>query len=185
MRRIIADSYCRFGVSRRVAPPRTGHHIRHGINVLLNTAARGKRESERHYRTERGPSYSSKSGSNGRLRFPGALWSASYSGLHVDAKARTATFTVENTGSVAATEIAEVYVGLPPASGEHFRRLAAWQRVAVDAGQHKVVTVALEPLALASFDEKKDAWSWLRGKYTVSVGGSSRDLPLRAEVSLY
>jgi beta-glucosidase len=109
----------------------------------------------------------------------------SYSGLHVDAKARTATFTVENTGSVAATEIAEVYVGLPPASGEHFRRLAAWQRVAVDAGQHKVVTVALEPLALASFDEKKDAWSWLRGKYTVSVGGSSRDLPLRAEVSLY
>jgi len=108
-----------------------------------------------------------------------------YSGLHVDPAAKTVTFTIENTGTLSGTEIAEVYVGLPKASGEHFRRLAAWQRVEVNPGQQKAVTVPLEPLAIATFDEKKDAWTWASGKYTVFVGGSSRDLPLRTEAVLY
>jgi beta-glucosidase len=108
-----------------------------------------------------------------------------YSGLHVDPTAKAVTFTIENAGTLSGTEIAEIYVGLPKASGEHFRRLAAWQRVDVNAGQRRVVTVPLEPLAIATFDEKKDAWVWASGKYTVFVGGSSRDLPLQAEVKLY
>jgi beta-glucosidase len=108
-----------------------------------------------------------------------------YDGLHVDRTAKTVTFTVENSGTLTGTEIAEIYVELPKASGEHFRRLAAWQRVELSSGQHKVVTVPLEPLAIATFDEKRDAWAWASGKYTVFVGGSSRDLPLRAEVALY
>jgi beta-glucosidase len=108
-----------------------------------------------------------------------------YSHLHVDPAAKSVTFTIENAGTLSGTEIAEIYVGLPAASGEHFRRLAAWQRVEVNAGQQRVVTIPLETLALATFDEHKNAWAWLSGKYTVLVGGSSRDLPLRAEVALY
>jgi len=108
-----------------------------------------------------------------------------YSGLHVDPTAKIVTFTIENTGTLSGAEIAEVYVGLPKASGERFRRLAAWQRVPLNSGQQRAVTVPLEPLAIAAFDENKDAWAWLRGKYTVFVGGSSRDLPLQAEVVLY
>jgi beta-glucosidase len=108
-----------------------------------------------------------------------------YSGLHVDPSAKTVTFTIENTGTVNGAEIAQVYVGLPKAGGERFRRLAAWQRIPLNTGQQKTVTVPIEPLAIASFDEKKDAWSWLHGKYTVFVGGSSRDLPLQTEVVLY
>jgi beta-glucosidase len=108
-----------------------------------------------------------------------------YSALHVDSSAKTATFTLENVGARSGTEIAEVYVGLPKASGEHFHRLAGWQRVELNAGQQKIVTVPLEPLAIASFDEKKDAWAWASGRYKVLVGGSSRDLPLQAEVALY
>jgi beta-glucosidase len=108
-----------------------------------------------------------------------------YADLHVDPVAKTATFTIENIGARSGTEIAQVYVGLPKSSGEHFRRLAAWQRVEVPAGQQRVVTLALEPLALANFNVKKDAWEWASGKYTVSVGGSSRDLPLVADVVLY
>ena len=38
---------------------------------------------------------------------------------------------------------------------------------------------------MATFDEKKDAWAWASGKYTVFVGGSSRDLPLMTDVVLY
>jgi beta-glucosidase len=108
-----------------------------------------------------------------------------YGALHVDPTDKTVTFTIENTGALNATEIAEIYVQLPKSSGEHFRRLAAWQRVALNAGQQKIVAVPLEPLAMATFDEKKAAWTWASGKYTVFVGGSSRDLPLQAKITLY
>lgn len=107
-----------------------------------------------------------------------------YSGLTVDAAARSATFTVENTGKRAGTEIAEVYVQLPTAAGEKFRRLAGWQRVALASGEKKTVTVAMEPLALASYNMGKDGWEWLPGQYTVSVGGSSRSLGLSAKAEL-
>jgi beta-glucosidase len=109
----------------------------------------------------------------------------SYSDLRVDPKAKIATFTIANTGKRSATEIAQLYVALPSKSGERFRRLAGWQRVALDAGQQKMVTITMEPLALAVFDEHKDAWDWLQGRYTVFVGGSSRSLPLQAEATLY
>lgn len=108
-----------------------------------------------------------------------------YRDLLVDTAQRAVTFTIENAGDLCGTEIAEIYVELPKASGEHFRRLAGWRRVELDAGQHKTITVPLEPLAIAAFNEKKDAWTWLPGKYAVFVGGSSRDLPLKAEVALY
>lgn len=108
-----------------------------------------------------------------------------YRDLRVDSKSRTATFTLTNTGKRAGSEIAQLYVALPAKSGEHFRRLAGWQRVALDAGQHRQVTVAMEPLTLALFDEGKDAWTWPKGFYTVFVGGSSRSLPLHAEAALY
>ena len=107
-----------------------------------------------------------------------------YSALKLDAKAHTATFTLENTGRRAGVEVAEAYVQLPPAAGEMFRRLAGWQRVELAPGEKKTATVELEPLAFASFSEAKDAWEWLPGSYTVWVGSSSRDLPLTAKAEL-
>jgi beta-glucosidase len=109
----------------------------------------------------------------------------SYGGLQVDQAAKTVTFSIKNTGNLTGTEIAEVYVELPRASKERFRRLAGWQRVELSRGQQKIITIALEPLAMATFSEQKDAWTWIPGKYKISVGGSSRDLPLQADVALY
>jgi beta-glucosidase len=108
-----------------------------------------------------------------------------YGDLRVDANAKAVTFSLANTGTRAATEIAQLYVALPAKSQENFRRLAGWQRVALDAGERKVVTIAIEPLTLAVFDDKKDAWQWLSGSYSLSVGGSSRSLPLHADARLY
>ena len=107
-----------------------------------------------------------------------------YSNLRVDGAGKTATFTQENRGRRARTEIAQVYVQLPPASGEKFRRLAGWERVTLNAGESKTVTVELEPLASAVFNEGKDDWQWLPGEYTVSGGGSARSLGLTAKASL-
>ncbi len=108
-----------------------------------------------------------------------------YSGLAVNAAEHTATFTVKNSGKRPGTEIGEVYVQLPAASGERFRRLAGWQRVSLQPGEGKQVTVAMEPLSYASFNENKDDWEYLPGDYTISVGSSSRDLPLKTTANLH
>ena len=110
--------------------------------------------------------------------------SYAYSGLKVDAAAKTATVTVKNTGKRAGTEIVELYAQLPSASGEQFRRLVAWQRVPLAAGEAKPVTLTMEPLALQVWDKDADAWKLLPGEYTVSAGGSSRSLPLKAAMQV-
>ncbi len=107
-----------------------------------------------------------------------------YSGLTADAASRTATFTVKNTGQRAGTEIAELYIQLPSASGENFRRLVAWQRVPLNPGESKQVTLNVDRLYVSVFDTAADDWKVLPGDYIVSAGSSSRDLPLTAKVTV-
>ena len=64
-----------------------------------------------------------------------------YTDLHVNPGSRTATITLQNTGQRSGTEVAQVYVRLPEASGEHFQRLAGWTRVALQPGEPKTVNV--------------------------------------------
>jgi beta-glucosidase len=103
-----------------------------------------------------------------------------YSGLTVDDATHTARFTVKNTGSRDGTEIAELYVALPSAADEHFKRLAGWERVKLAPGESKEVSITLKPLYLSIFDPAKNAWQLLPGDYKVMVGGSSSDTPLDA-----
>ena len=103
-----------------------------------------------------------------------------YSGLQ--AAMDHVTFTVRNTGKRAGTEIAQVYVGLPPAANEPPKRLVAWEKILLEPGQSKAVTLKLEPKFLSIFDTQKDDWSLLPGEYRIFVGGSSRNTPLTATV---
>lgn len=107
-----------------------------------------------------------------------------YSDLRVDAAKREASFTLRNTGKRAGAEVAQVYVELPAAAGENFRRLAGWQKVELKPGEQRAVTVPLHPLTLAVFDEKNNRWETLRGTYRVFVGGSSASTPLSAEMRI-
>jgi len=109
----------------------------------------------------------------------------SYSGLKVDEKQRQVTFTVKNTGSRPGGEIAQVYAQLPSAAGEPFKRLVAWERLALAPGESKTITLPLTPLYLSIFDEQKDAWSLLPGEYKVLVGPSSADTPLAASLRIH
>jgi len=103
-----------------------------------------------------------------------------YSDLTVDDAARTVSFSVKNTGQRKGTEIAEMYVALPAAANEHFKRLAGWQRVELAPGESKTVSLPLNPLYLSIFDTAKDAWQLLPGDYKVMAGASSSDTPLNA-----
>jgi beta-glucosidase len=101
----------------------------------------------------------------------------SYSGLKVSA--RQVSFEVKNTGERAGAEIAEVYATLPQAAGEPFKRLVAFKKIALAPGETKSVILDLNPHYLSIFNEAKDGWELVAGEYTVQVGGSSRELPLR------
>jgi beta-glucosidase len=106
--------------------------------------------------------------------------SYAYSALKVDAQQRTVSFTVKNTGQRAGTEIAQVYVELPSAAGEPFKRLVAWQRIALAPGESKASTLKLEPLYMSIFNVQKDSFELLPGDYKVLVGGSSQTTHLAA-----
>jgi beta-glucosidase len=108
-----------------------------------------------------------------------------YSGLQVTpGDTVKVTFTVANTGAREGSEIAEVYATLPDAAGEPFKRLIGWSKVKLDAKEKRAVTVDVAPKYLSIFDEAKDGWTLLPGDYTISVGGSSQDLPLKTTVNL-
>jgi beta-glucosidase len=96
----------------------------------------------------------------------------------------TVSFSVQNTGSRAGTEIAEVYVSLPASAGEPPNRLVGWSRVTLQPGESKQVTLTIDPKYLSIFDEAANGWKIVPGNYTFRVGASSRDLPLMANVAL-
>ena len=109
----------------------------------------------------------------------------SYSGLKVSSGDTVqATFTIANTGLREGSEIGEVYATLPGAAGEPFKRLVGFAKVRLAAKQKRTVTVDIDPKYLSIWDEAKDGWTLVPGEYTIFVGGSSADLPLKATVSL-
>ena len=108
-----------------------------------------------------------------------------YSDLTVTpGKTITATFTLTNTGARAGAEIAEVYASLPTSTQEPPKRLVGWSKVKLNAGEQHTVTVEIDPKYLSIFDLQKDEWTLVPGDYTILVGGSSQDLPLKAVVNL-
>jgi beta-glucosidase len=107
--------------------------------------------------------------------------SYSYSNLKVtQGQSPAVTFTVRNTGRRAGAEIAQVYVELPPAAGEPFKRLVAWEKVQLAPGASKTVTLALDPHYMSISHTETDTWELVPGQYKVLVGGSSRQTPLSA-----
>jgi beta-glucosidase len=106
-----------------------------------------------------------------------------YSDLKIDGDGHQATLTIANTGQRAGTEIAEVYAELPAAAGEHYKRLAAFQRVHLGPGESKTVTLDLNPLCLSIFNVDKNAMEMLPGEYKIVAGSSSADTPLTATFS--
>jgi beta-glucosidase len=93
-------------------------------------------------------------------------------------------FTLANTGTRPGAEVAEVYLSFPASAGEPPKRLIGWSKVKLAAGESKEVTAKIDPLFLGVFDAAKNAWRIAPGEYTISVGSSSRDLPLHTAVQM-
>ena len=108
--------------------------------------------------------------------------SYAYSGLSVDSSAKTARFTVKNSGKRTGTEIAEVYATLPKEADESFKRLVGWKRVTLAPGESQDVTVAIDPQELQTFEELENSWKMTNGEYGILVGPSSESTPLKASL---
>jgi beta-glucosidase len=92
---------------------------------------------------------------------------------------------VTNTGHRRGSQVVQVYVGgadgaglIGPGQVAPPRRLAGFAKVTLAPGQHRWVLVALPPRAFAHWDTAGQRWLVDAGSYPVSVGTSSRDLPL-------
>ena len=98
----------------------------------------------------------------------------------------TVTATVTNTGPVAGTEVAQLYLGDPRAALEPPRQLKGFARVTLAPGQSATVSFPLTGHDLSYFDDAADGWVVPPGTFTVYVGDSSAlaSLPLRARLTI-
>lgn len=87
-------------------------------------------------------------------------------------------FKLTNTGDVAGTEVAQVYLELPASTGEPSKRLIGWERVTLQPGEHRNVQVTLSAEDLADmhlleyWDTASSSWTTAKGTYVATVGGS-------------
>jgi beta-glucosidase len=92
---------------------------------------------------------------------------------------------VTNTGAVAGDEVVQLYVGYDSSAVERSERdLKAFARVPLDPGETRTVTLEVPVRDLAYWDAGAGQWIVEPMDHTVHVGGSSRDLPLEAQVSV-
>lgn len=95
------------------------------------------------------------------------------------------TVTVTNTSDVAGAETVQVYVAPPKAKvARPVHELKGFAKVALEPGESKSVTIALDDRAFAYWSERFDDWHVEGGTYAVEVGVSSRDIVSRIDVEI-
>ena len=95
------------------------------------------------------------------------------------------TVTVTNTSDVAGAETVQVYVAPPKAEvARPVHELKGFAKVALEPGESKNITIALDDRAFAYWSERFDDWHVEGGTYTVEVGVSSRDIISRLGVEI-
>ncbi|KAJ9094321.1 hypothetical protein QFC19_008006 [Naganishia cerealis] len=95
------------------------------------------------------------------------------------------TVNVQNTGAVDAKEVVQLYVTYPD-SGTNKRpvkNLKGFEKVDVKAGGKSKVTISVTNKDLAVWSTERQGWEILKGTYTLSVGSSSRKLPLNTTLT--
>jgi len=97
-------------------------------------------------------------------------------------KTLTATFEVRNTGAVKGADVPQVY--LTAAAGERVLRLIGFQRVELNPGESRIITVTADPRLLGYFDEERRQWR-SNPDLSTSSWRSAADLALGGEAGLH
>ncbi|WP_405589745.1 glycoside hydrolase family 3 C-terminal domain-containing protein [Streptomyces sp. NBC_01092] len=95
------------------------------------------------------------------------------------------TFTVTNTGDMAADEVAQLYSrAVDPAVPRPRRELQAHSRVRLEPGERRELTFEVPLAAFDFWDVTRGGWRREPGPYEVLAGASSEDVRLRTTVLL-
>jgi beta-glucosidase len=98
----------------------------------------------------------------------------------------TVSATVTNTGAVAGSDVAQLYLGDPAAAGEPPRQLKGFQKVTLQPGQSTTVRFSLSGHDLSYWNDTANGWVVPDGQFEVYVGDSSAlaNLPLQGSFTV-
>ena len=98
----------------------------------------------------------------------------------------TVSATVTNTGKVAGSDVAQLYLDDPAAAGEPPRQLKGFQKVTLQPGQSTTVHFTLSGHDLSYWNDTANGWVVPDGTFGVYVGDSSAlaNLPLRGSFTV-
>jgi beta-glucosidase len=94
------------------------------------------------------------------------------------------TCTITNTGSTAASEVAQLYAGIPGELDTPVRQLRGFQKVPIRPGESRKVSFLLTRRDLSVWDVAAQQWKLPGGSYLLYVGASSRDLRLNGTLTI-
>jgi beta-glucosidase len=93
-----------------------------------------------------------------------------------------ATFTVTNTGDRAGADVPQLY--LTEAAGDTRMRLLGFERVELEPGESRQVTLTADRRLLARFDGDAGQWHIAEGTYNVALGKAANSLELNGDAAL-
>ena len=92
----------------------------------------------------------------------------------------TVQFTVQNTGNRAGADVPQIYLGFLGAFGEPPKRLVGFQKISLNPGEQKLVTLPIDPTAtnhpLSYWDTNAQNWALAHGKLSFYLGHSAGDI---------
>lgn len=97
----------------------------------------------------------------------------------------TVSIDVTNTGKVAGKEIVQLYVGEDKPKVERPQKeLKHFQKIALEPGETKSVSFTISPDDLRYWNDSTHSWQVDKGKYTIYIGSSSRDIKATVSTQL-
>ena len=114
-----------------------------------------------------------------------------YSGLYIDKTEMdendtlSVSFRVKNTGSVAGSEITQLYVGDRESTiFRPVKELKGFKKVYLEPGEEQAITITLNRRAFAFFNVNTNDWCVESGDFDIYVGASSADIRLTGTVKV-
>ena len=94
-------------------------------------------------------------------------------------------FRIKNTGNKAGAEVAQVYVSQQQSTlPRPEKELKGFEKVMLQAGEEKQVTMTLSADAFKYYNDLKHDWVLEKGNFTIKVGGASDKILLQQSVAL-
>ena len=90
-----------------------------------------------------------------------------------------------NTGKRAGAQVVQIYVSDPYATlPKPIKELKAFEKVWLQPGETRRVTLHLSARDFEYYSEKADRWVFEKGAFIIKVGASSQDIRLEKQIKL-